>query len=266
MAIGISKTFPMDLNLIARLMQFYGKQPRETPDTVGQEVGLNRPKVDGLNKLMGYLGLQRKRELTSLGKLILENDSYLKDIGTLCTFHYRLCQNTDAEVWYFASNLFIPWNRQFTRDEFVQAIDAVGIGQGNTRLRADQSLFLNAYTSGEYHALQGLQYLNKAESADEEYRATAVEKLPALVLGFALYDWQTTSPQIRTVSINNLLTLDGQVGKVFLLTRRLLLDRLRELEAKGRLGITQVADLDNITFAHLDDPLSLLAEYYQDRE
>lgn len=265
MAIGISKTFPMDLYLISRLLQFYGEQPGVKPDQVGQAVGLNRPKIDGLNKLMGYLGLQHRRRLTSLGEMILEKDKYLRDIGTLCIFHYCLCTNQDAEVWYFASNQFIPRNKQFTRDEFVQAIDKAGIGRGNTRLRADRSLFLNAYTSEEYHALQSLGYLSRIEGRDDKYRVMAVAKVPALILGFALYDRRAAGVQTSTISITNLLTLDGQIGKIFLLHRESLMDKLKQLEARGVLGITQIADLDNITFTRIEEPLSLLTDYYRKR-
>jgi len=186
-------------------------------------------------------------------------------LGTLCVFHYLLCSNRDAQVWYYASSQFVPYHRRFTRDEFGQAIDEAGIGRGNTRLRADQSLFLNAYTSRDYQALQSLEYLTRLEGRDEHYRAAAIERVPALVLGFALYDRRAAGVQTQTISINNLLILDGQAGKVFLLRREPLLDKLRQLEARGVLGITQVANLDNATFTQVDEPLSLLAEYYRER-
>lgn len=264
MAIGISKTFPLDLDLISRLAQLYSEHPRVKPDEAGHIVGLNRPKVDGLNKLMGYLGLQQRRELTPLGALALSNDEYFRDLGTLAIFHYLLCANKDAEVWYFASNRFIPSHKSFSRAEFLQAVDDAGIGQGNTRLRADQTLFLNAYTSDEYHALQPLGYLKMPERQDEAYQASRVD-VPAMILGFVLYQQRAKGVQTGTISINNLLTLDGQIGKIFLLGRELLMEKLKRLEARGIIGITQVADLDNVTFTDLDDPLSLLARYCQER-
>lgn len=253
----------MDLGLIARLIQLYGKQPGANLDEVSAAVGLNKPKIDGLNKLMGYLGLQQDRKLTPLGSLILENDLYLKDVGTLCIFHYLLCANEKAEVWYFVSNEFIPKNRGFTKAEFDQAIDRASIGQGNTRLNADKSLFLNTYTSEEYHALQSLGYLRKVEGNQNIYHAMTIEKIPALILGFVLYDRREKAGQTSTISINNLLTINGQVGKIFLLSREQLMIKLRQLEMKGVVGINQIADLDNIAFKHLDDPLDLLADYYR---
>jgi hypothetical protein len=267
MAIGIAKGFSsMDLALLSRLMQFYSEQPGSKLDAVGQAVGLNRPKINGLNRLMGYLRLQQRRKLTRLGELVLENDRYLRDLGTLCVFHYLLSANKDAEVWYFASNQFIPRNREFSRDGLNRAIDEAGIGKNSTKqLGHDKSLLLNAYTSEEYQALQSVGYLIRVEGRNDRYRAMAVEKVPALVLGFALYDRRATVVQTQTISINNLLILDGQVGKVFLLRRKTLLDKLKQLEARGVLGITQVADLDNITFTQVDEPLSLLADYYRER-
>lgn len=265
MAIGISKTFPLDLDQISRLAHLYSERPGAKPDEAGEIAGLNRPKVDGLNKLMGYMGLQQRRRLTPLGELVLNNDKYLRDLGTLAIFHYLLCSNEDAEVWHFASNRFIPTNRSFARGEFLKAIDDAGIGRGNTRLRADQALFLNAYTHDEYHALQPLGYLSISERQGEKYQARSVESVPALILSFALYQQRVGGVQTRTISISNLLTLDGQIGKIFLLRRESLMEKLRQLEARGVIGITQVADLDNVTFADIDDPLSLLTRYYQER-
>ncbi len=266
MAIGISKSFPMDLDLIARLLQLYGERPGETPEIIGKTIGLNRPKVDGLNTLMGYLGLQERRILTRFGKVIFEYDSYLKDQGTLCALHYMLSTNYDAEVWYFAVNEFIPNKERFTRDEFALALDNANIGNGNTRLKADRNLFLNAYTSNDHRALQNLGYLNLMRNQNEQFQSHSIQDVPGLVLGFALYHQRMSGVQTRTISINNLLTLDGQIGNVFLLRREFLLGKLRELESRGFLGITQIADLDNITFTNIDDPFILFADYYRDRK
>jgi hypothetical protein len=266
MAIGISKTFPLDLELISRLVQFYGEQPGAHPEEIGKAIGLNRPKIDGLNTLMGYLGLHERRTLTSLGKLIFENDKYLKDLGTLCILHFILSINLDAEVWFFAINHFIPNNRNFSRNEFVVALDLANIGSGNTRLKADRSLFLNAYTSNDYRAFQTLNYLIKNGDKEDQYQASPIDRMPPLILGFALYYVRTVGVQTPTISINTLLTLEGQIGKVFLLERKMLLEKLRKLDAQGVIGISQVADLDNITFINIDDPLSLLANYYRERK
>jgi hypothetical protein len=265
MAIGISKAFPMDLDLIARLMQFYGEHPVANSEKAGSAVGLNRPKVDGLNKLMGYLGLQQRRKLTSFGELVLKCDPYLKDVGTLCIFHYLLCANEKAEVWHFVSNEFIPSNKQFTRENLNLEIDRAGIGRGNRHLQADKTLFLNAYTTQEYHALQSLEYLKKTAGKNDIYRAEAVERVPALILGFMLYDRRQQEGQVSTISINELLNQSGQIGKVFLLQRERLMAKLRQLEAKSVIGISQFADLDNVTFRHLDVPLSLLTDYYREQ-
>jgi hypothetical protein len=266
MAIGISKSFPMDLDIIARLLQLYGERPGETPETIGKSIGLNRPKVDGLNALMGYLGLQERRVLTLFGKIIFENDKYLKDQGTLFALHCMLSTNSDAEVWYFAVNEYIPNNERFSRDEFALALDNANIGVGNTRLKADRNLFLNAYTSSDHRAFQSLGYLTSSRNQNELFQSHSNQDVPGLILGYALYQQRLGGIQTRTVSINNLLTLDGQIGKVFLLKRELLLRKLRELESLGFLGLSQIADLDNITFANIDDPLFLLADYYKNRK
>ena len=61
------------------------------------------------------------------------------------------------------------------------------------------------------------------------------------------------------------LTTSCLSTRIFLLGRELLMEKLKQLEARGVIGITQVADLDNVTFTDIDDPLSLLKKYYQER-
>lgn len=256
----------MDIDIIARLLQFYGERPGESPEIIGKTIGLNRPKVDGLNALMGYLGLQDRRMLTPLGKVVFENDKYIKDQGTLFVLHYMLSANCDAEVWYFAANEYIPNNERFSRDEFALALDNANIGVGNTRLKADRNLFLNAYTSNDHRAFQSLGYLTVSRNQNEQFQSHSSQDVPGLILGYALYQQRIGGIQTRTVSIINLLTLNGQIGKVFLLKRELLLRKLRDLESRGFLGLSQIADLDNVTFANIDDPLILLSDYYKNRK
>lgn len=266
MSIGIAKGFSlMNLSLISRLLQFYGENPKADYEEIGTVVGLNRPKIEGLNKLMGYLRLQRGRKLEELGQLIFKYDPNLKDIGTLCVFHYLLCGNRKAEVWYFASNKFIPQNMQFTKDEFNYAIERAGIGRNSLKhLGHDKSLFLSAYTTEDCHALQSLGYL-KTEIGSDRFHAKMVDAVPALILGFALYDRRQQEGQVSTVSINDLLSQDGQIGRVFLLSRKHLMAKLRQIEARGVIGISQFADLDNVTFRSMYDPLSLLEKYYSEQ-
>ena len=265
MAIGISKTFPMDLELISRLVQFYSEQPGANPESIGKATGLNKPKVDGLNALMSYLALHERRVLTDLGRTIFENDQYLKDFGTFCVLHYLLASNHRAEVWFFASNHFIPANEKFTREGFALALDNANIGGGNTRLPADRNLFLNAYSGNGQRALQSLRYVVKTTEKEDLFEVHTIEAVPPLILAFALYHQRSLGVQTNTISINTLLSLDGQIGKVFLLDRKLLLDKLRKLEVEGIIRISQIADLDNITFTSIDNPLSLLTQYYKGR-
>lgn len=263
MSIGISQTFPMDFDLIARLLAFYGAQPRSSYAEISRGVGLNKRKIEGLNSLMKYLGIQDGRSLTQLGSLILRYDKYLQDIGTLCVMHYLLSSNPKAEIWFFASNQFVPHHREFTSQEFRSEIDYADIGSGNTRLKGDIGLFLNAYVSDEYQALQKTNYLKVHENI---YQTYPVDRLPPLVLGYLLYYHRMQHAKTSTFAIDSLLSDDGNVGKVFLLSKEALLRKLRVLEAKGIIGINQIADLDNVTFTDIKEPLNLLENYYQGQE
>ena len=263
MAIGIGKGFSsMDLDLISRITRFYGERPQAPYEEVCAAVGLNRPKVEGYNSLLKHFGLALKRELTPLGQVVSRNDEYLRDPGTLCVLHYQLCANQAAEVWHFASNKFLPDHKRFTRDELEQALAEAGIGEGKTHLPSDISLFLHSYTNEESRALRGIGYLRKT---GDVYVASPVDDVPALVVGYALYDQRSRGEKTSTMAIDHLLNMNGQVGKAFLLDREQLIRKLRQLEAVGWVTISRIADLDNITFKPADDPLELLEAYYREQ-
>ncbi|MAU00656.1 MAG: hypothetical protein CL608_26220 [Anaerolineaceae bacterium] len=261
MSVGIGKGWSsLDLNLIARLVEFLAENPSTRNEEIAEGLGLNTYKIVGLKRLAKFLGLQKNNSLTSLGTLIHKEDPYFQKVGTLCSFHFILCSNRNAAVWHSASNIFIPRNKVFTRDKLKEALKTKGIQQ-TSHFNNDVGLFLNGYTSSQYYALQKLGYLSLI---GHQFNAKPIDKVPPLVLGYALYQQRTQSAATSTISINNLLSNDGQIGKVFLLHRDLLLDKLRVLESQGIIGITQIATLDNITFTNVDDPLSMLTAYYQE--
>lgn len=265
MTIGILRGFPPDFTLVADLLKFYSQQPGASIVEIERGVGLNTRKINALNHFMKFLGLQKNRTLTNLGHLILQHDRHLKDIGTLSLFHYWLGSCEEIEVWYFAMNHFITKYQPFNRDELIQALNRANIGQHSLKhLKQDISLLVNTYTSTRYQALQPLTYIKL--TTKNQYEANSINSIPPLILAFILYYRREQSIQTSTISINHLLTLPGQVGKLFLLSREQLLTKLKEIEAKGLIGIDQIANLDNITFLQLEDPFTILTQYYRERD
>jgi hypothetical protein len=66
---------------------------------------------------------RRKQTLTTLGRIIHENDPYMEELGTLWLLHYKLATNAgEATAWYYFFNEFKP--TEFNRDDFVTQINS----------------------------------------------------------------------------------------------------------------------------------------------
>ena len=67
---------------------------------------------------------KRTQTFTELGKLILENDTYIEELGTLYLLQYQLAsQKDEATAWYFFFNEFGAL--EFSREDFVSALQTI---------------------------------------------------------------------------------------------------------------------------------------------
>jgi superfamily II DNA helicase RecQ len=87
-----------------------------------------------------------------------------------------------------------------------------------------------------------------------------------LLTAYALYDQREKHyPTATTIRIDNLLGDDGNVGKIFLLTRARLEEILHQLEFEGIVSVSHTADLDSVGFTYQGSALDLLEMYYKRR-
>ena len=132
--------------------------------------------------------------------------------------------------------------------EAVEQLKAKGIGTANIKnLHSDMRIFFNAYQTNQIFG--ELHYLNEIDK--ESYIPNSVELHPML-LGYILYCKRETSVHTSTTSIGNLLQEEGQVGRVFLINDLQLRNKLHELEFKGILKVSRIADLDNCLVYTID--------------
>lgn len=261
MSIGFSQSFPIELSIISRALRAHDANPKMSKKQIAEEIGLNKPKMDGISAWLRYFELWKYREGTlPVGKILLKYDEYFSLPGTQWILHYILTTNSSAEVWHFGFNQYFEKGYAFTRNAFYDKLLTEGIGVGTKYLTTDVGVLLNSYTVHE----DAFTEIDIFSIDENNYLPTPPTEVPNLILAYALYRWRERLNGITTTSIHKLLNDEGQIGKIFLLSNNQIDSALRMLETLGLIRITKVADLDNITYTYDGNAIDLLERYYNE--
>jgi len=273
MSIGYSKTFRFEKSLIAKLLMEFAKTPKLSRNEVMERLGVGNQKAEAMITWLGMLGLRdnKSRELTPLGELLLEHDPYFEDINTLWLLHYQLASNPDAEVWYIIINKFLPNYTTFSFEDTLNFLVSLNIRPLNDKhLRSDVAIFLKSFIS-----IDAFKKLNFITASDESRRVistlTSHKQIPINIspylIAYVIYDYKSKNfPNAVTITIKELLTLDGNVGKVFSLDRRELEKYLKILtgyEYGELVDISTTAGLDQVGLRFKGNVLNILERYYK---
>jgi len=265
MSIGIRCKLNLDFKTSLKALYSINENPGLKNDELVSIVGVNFPKIRAYKNLLRVLGLYVSKNVTQRGKIILLKDRYLDDALTKWLLHYLLARNPEAEVWYYLTNKFIPKLSEFTKEQAMNALIKNGIATNVSRAKfehfKDDVMFFIDKAFSDKNNLAGIGYLSKES---DRYRKTYPQQLHPLFVAYVLFDQRKEKyPEVKTVSINELLTADGNVGKVCLLNRENLEKFLYQLQGMGYLVVSKFADLDQVAFKFEGDPLEILEKYYK---
>ncbi len=259
MSVGFSQTFRLDLDLLAKTIDQYARDPMRPPDVVSETLGVGRRKLDGIHGWLKQTRLRdpRTHRLSDLALLIYAVDPSIESIDTHIILHYLLTSNSDAQVWYGLFNSFISHNETFTRDEVIEFFEDKGIT--SSRLRSDVGNLLKMYTATDTRALADLQIL---EERNGNYFLQPLNDIPPRICAFCLYDYRDHGTPESTTSIERLLSEPARPGKVFGMTEASLRDSLKAVEWEGLITIIRSADIDGIAYSYHGDTIELLRQYH----
>ena len=203
----------------------------------------------------------RTQQLTGFGRLVYENDRFIEEIGTLYLLHYNLVRNrANATAWYWFFNKFEA--KEFTKEDFVQQIqNFIGLEDkdANVALRSledDFACIINTYVPNEklegadpennidcpLRELNLVNILNKKNKTFKKTIPMAQTFNPWVILAVIMVQANGRSE----VRLNELLTEQYSIGKVFNLDTITMLDILHNIEKMGELKIVRTAGLDII--------------------
>lgn len=232
-----------------------------------QVVGLTNEKMVG----------KKLQELTEVGKIIYENDSYIEELGTLALLHYFLASNKEnATSWYFFFNVFK--GVEFDKEEFiVQLKNYIKLNEGEYSDRAledDYNCILNTYIpriklmAGKENPesnidsplgeLNLLEVLNKREKIYKKSPISFEKINPLIALAIILKE----NIGKKEIKISSILTAEGSLGKLFNMDMELLIKILYRLERMGYVKVVRTAGLDIVRIEQDIDYILAIKKYY----
>ncbi|MDY4747176.1 MAG: DUF4007 family protein [Candidatus Fimisoma sp.] len=184
--------------------------------------------------------------LTDLARLVLENDPYCTDIGTLWLFHRNLVRNVEnATAWNWAFNTYDE--PSFLKDDFVNAfyayIQREGVSYAKKAVEKEFDCFKNTYVSDQalsinkiveedtvpfFAPLKLIEYKGQGRF---ERRKVQAKEIPAdIFFACLLLDNTEHLETNKQISIDYILEGYNQAGKYMNLSYSALLELLQKLE------------------------------------
>ncbi|MCG3772309.1 MAG: hypothetical protein JW384_03516 [Nitrosomonadaceae bacterium] len=220
--------------------------------------------------------------LTKLAELILAQDPYFEDDGTLWALHYQLATNQElATTWYWAFNEFGV--RQFTQDLFLSHLQRYVETKTRRKvnpktLEKDFRCLTRTYAQHEdkvkeigyedsydcpLASLNLIQHLPLSRG----YRLVgpSQDELPPLLVCYALTEMRFRFSLLGDqASLREVQTQIGSPGRVFALDSDALYEYLLRLESEHNdlISFSRTAGLNLIMFKPVDS-LQVLNQYYQ---
>ena len=220
---------------------------------------------------------RKEQTFTDFGNVVFENDPYIEEMGTLHLLHYKLATNKeDATAWYFFFNKFIA--TEFTREDFINSLQSYILMSGESISVASRSLsedfacIINTYVPryktnpGKVSPENNIDCpLGEIGLIDILAKKTFKKSIPSantfdpwIVLAI-ISDRANGRNQI---GLNELLTAEGNIGRIFNLDSITMIEVLRRVEKLGALKIIRTAGLDVVHLLQDYTFLDCVENYY----
>ena len=272
MAIGFSQNFGLELKLLSTTLNAFSQKNQVSRMELMRLLGVGDNKAEALVTWLKYIGLRDnvKQELTSLGEALIKFDPYLEEVFTQWIIHYKLASNPEAEVWYILSNEFLPNQTQFSYYDALDFLISKGLhAKNNNHLKADVSIFLRSFISES--ALNKTGYLKtdaqvKRIVSQNKFYKNPTADIPPYLIAYVIFEQrEKNSPNLSTITIKELLTLKGNVGRIFSLSREKLEKILKFLSSpqyNQLIYLATTAGLDQVGLKFRGNPLEIIKMYY----
>ena len=240
--------------------------------------GIGNNMVKSLRYWMKAFGLMREENecgaiLTSLGKIIYDNDVYIEDIFTVWTLHSYIAKNIEeATTWY------MYFNRCDVRDLSKEQIELI-IGReiskyvnGQTfseqSLKNDIDVLLNMYSRNrevsdpEDKNISPFSQLDIIKNIDGLYTKNHPDRRKINAWNI-LYELAVIMDGMDSVSIEKVTNGEKSISSIYHLTNVVVNQLLDNLDSLGYIRVDRTAGLDMIYRMKDFTPESVMRDYYK---
>jgi hypothetical protein len=222
----------------------------------------------------------RYQTVTTLGKIIEDNDTYIEEMGTLWLLHYKLASNEEnATAWYYFFNEFKM--TEFRKEDFILSLNNYvkmhyGTEVAESSLEGDFDCIVNTYVPRiksnpeKVHPESNidcpfgeLNLIDIVSKKDKTYKKSTPQKdalHPMIVLAVIL-DQATGQKEVK---ITSLLNNCCNVGKVFNLDIVALTNHLYKIQQMGYVKVNRTAGLDVVRITTDMNFYECVERYYQE--
>lgn len=279
-------TFYIRKGWLSKGMKYINEKPdvfvskEENPMDV---FGIGANMVKALRYWMQAVGLSeepnsghRTQTFTPFGKSVFENDKYIEEIGTLQLLHYKLATNEEnATAWYFFFNKFNL--SEFCKEDFVNALNNYVLINGENvsprSLDDDFNCIINTYLPKYKSNPEKVSPENNLDCplselalVDTINKRKLYKKSTPLVSSFSpwviLAVIMAQADGRNSIPLNELLTKEKSIGKVFNLDAISMIEILHNVEKTAEIKIIRTAGLDIIKINNVRTFQECVDRYY----
>ena len=204
---------------------------------------------------------RRTQTLTPFGERVFAHDRFIEEMGTLYLLHYKLVTNKeDATAWYYFYNVFNA--TEFSREDFVNALQSYILMSGEDISVASRSLsddfacIVNTYVpryksnparvSPENNIDCPLGELGLIDILTQKTYKKAIPAASSFDPWVVLAIICDQAKGRQQIGLNELLTAECNIGRVFNFDAITMIEFLRRVEKLGEFKIIRTAGLDVI--------------------
>ena len=255
MKLQLTNNFRPYFDQIARMLQYLldkSDQPKIARDELVSVLGLSERHVKHLCNVTIEFGLMRSRvlTLTSIGKIVAEQDGFFDHLETFWFVHYSISSNPDWVVWHRMVKDIIPKNETLkiadvARDYFSDLSDHFSEKTLGDKLPKEIGVVLWTYANSKLSRLG----LLRQEKTGEYLRREAIEISPLAFLTCILTYRDRHTNVATAMTIHELVYGENSPGIILHLNEAKVRRLLDDIHDTGLIRLEKFGDLDQVRFA-----------------
>lgn len=269
MPLKLTAGYRMDFGQIARIAAFCAQANVQllTGQAIAEKLGISSARLHRLWMIATALGIGEKGtwKTSELGRMLIQHDRFLDDLGTLWLLHYVISSDPGNTVWNTMVNHVLLENTLVTmalaKRCFADLMEQYTEASFNEHLNKEINSFFDAYMRQSF---SHLDYL--VEESPRSYSLEGGTIPPKRIFAAALLLFRDRFfPQTVTIDITSIAVGENSPGRVLSLTERQVRDMLEEIEGPGGIYVESRADLDQVRFPDDLTFLDAVRRYYEER-